>query len=249
MPHTLIPNAFLALRLVLVYTLYDALIRPRIPFNRVSSRFLRTSAAALLHAAIIYAAIADWSNYWIPAFVLPLVIIAEIREHKSSMRGFALQQILYILILTTAWWIASEPRFTEAVQAIESLVLTPACLTVALGYALAIWPVGTLTGLFTAPWRQVIGADNSKGLANAGLWIGRLERVLIVTAILLNQFALIGFLVAAKSILRFSDIKTGRTRQEVEYILVGTLFSFTAAIIIGIATRSTLTWFASLTGG
>jgi hypothetical protein len=41
-------------------------------------------------------------------------------------------------------------------------------------------------------------------------------------------------LIAAKSILRFNDIKGDNMRKEAEYILIGTLMSFASSILIGI---------------
>jgi hypothetical protein len=46
--------------------------------------------------------------------------------------------------------------------------------------------------------------------------------------------------VAAKSILRFADIKAAELRQEAEYILVGTMLSFAFAIGVGIIAKALL---------
>ncbi|MCH8558701.1 MAG: hypothetical protein LAT84_12810 [Balneolia bacterium] len=70
------------------------------------------------------------------------------------------------------------------------------------------------------------------GLPKAGHYIGLLERILIFVFVLINQFAAIGFLIAAKSILRFGGKK--QERIETEYILLGTLLSFTIAIIVSL---------------
>ena len=49
---------------------------------------------------------------------------------------------------------------------------------------------------------------------------------------MLSQFEAIGFLIAAKSILRFSETSKGTEKSE--YVLVGTLFSFLIALSTGI---------------
>ena len=41
------------------------------------------------------------------------------------------------------------------------------------------------------------------------MWIGFFERFLIFTFILINQYTAIGFLIAAKSVLRFNDKEYG----------------------------------------
>jgi hypothetical protein len=68
-------------------------------------------------------------------------------------------------------------------------------------------------------------------LLNAGRIIGSLERVISFVLIAFNQFAAVGFIIAAKSILRFKDLDTAKT----EYVLIGSLLSFGIAILFGIA--------------
>ncbi len=55
--------------------------------------------------------------------------------------------------------------------------------------------------------------------------------------ILVNQFAAIGFLLAAKSILRFGDTKETNHRKINEYILVGTMTSFSVTIALGLVIK------------
>lgn len=77
-----------------------------------------------------------------------------------------------------------------------------------------------------------IQASNSGNddLPNAGKLIGIIERFLVLTFVILNQFEAVGFLIAAKSILRFKDDNTIKT----EYVLIGTMLSFGIAIALGI---------------
>ena len=73
-----------------------------------------------------------------------------------------------------------------------------------------------------------------QSLQNAGNYIGILERIFVVTFILLNEFEAIGFLLAAKSIFRFGDLKKVKDRKLTEYVLIGTLLSFGIAILVGL---------------
>jgi hypothetical protein len=80
-------------------------------------------------------------------------------------------------------------------------------------------------------------ADNeldNKGLTNAGKWIGILERLLIFTFIVINEFSAIGFLLAAKSVFRFGDLKNSSEHKKTEYIIIGTFISFSFAIAAGL---------------
>jgi len=67
-------------------------------------------------------------------------------------------------------------------------------------------------------------------LPNAGKLIGITERVLTLTLIILGQYSAIGFIMAAKSILRFKEAET----QKAEYVLIGTMLSFGIAIMLGV---------------
>lgn len=73
-----------------------------------------------------------------------------------------------------------------------------------------------------------ISFSNSKGqdLPNAGRLIGITERWMVLVFVLIGQFSAVGFLIAAKSILRFKDGDLIKT----EYVLIGTMLSFSLAI-------------------
>lgn len=76
-----------------------------------------------------------------------------------------------------------------------------------------------------------------QGLPNAGKWIGYLERILILTFIYTGNVEGIGFLLAAKSIFRFGELNRARDIKVTEYVLIGTLVSFTIAIILGFGVK------------
>lgn len=68
-------------------------------------------------------------------------------------------------------------------------------------------------------------------LPNAGKLIGNVERLLTLVFVIMGRFEAVGFLIAAKSILRFGEKDTLKS----EYVLIGTLLSFGIAIITGVA--------------
>jgi hypothetical protein len=76
------------------------------------------------------------------------------------------------------------------------------------------------------------------GLRDGGRQIGLLERGLIFALILLGQPLGVGFLIAAKSILRFGTAT--RDQRTAEYVIIGTLASFGWAILTAEATRRAL---------
>jgi hypothetical protein len=77
---------------------------------------------------------------------------------------------------------------------------------------------------------NIVIREEEEGLLHAGRIIGILERVISFILIIFNQFAAVGFLIAAKSILRFKETE----RAETEYLLIGSLLSFGTAIVSGL---------------
>ena len=65
-------------------------------------------------------------------------------------------------------------------------------------------------------------------LQNAGLYIGWLERFLILTALLLRSPAAVGLILTAKAITRYPEFKSVRFA---EYVLIGTLLSVSLAFV------------------
>lgn len=70
------------------------------------------------------------------------------------------------------------------------------------------------------------------GIKEAGKYIGMLERLFIFIFIITSFWEGVGFLLAAKSIFRFGDLKENKEIKLTEYILIGTLLSFGLAILI-----------------
>ncbi|WP_019038466.1 DUF3307 domain-containing protein [Psychroflexus tropicus] len=74
-----------------------------------------------------------------------------------------------------------------------------------------------------------------EALHKAGWYIGILERLFILGFVCLNYWAGIGFLIAAKSIFRFSDLSRSKDRKLTEYVLIGTLLSYGLALVTAAA--------------
>lgn len=93
-----------------------------------------------------------------------------------------------------------------------------------------------------ATWRKKKkeGQPEELGLENAGFWIGILERVLSYTFIISGQFGAVAFLIGAKSVFRFGDMKEDRQIGFTEYVLIGTLLSFGIAIFAGLLVKKVL---------
>lgn len=124
---------------------------------------------------------------------------------------------------------ASHGVFRE-LRHIVQLWQTP---LIVLAFILVAKPTSFIIGRLLKRYTKVIDLKAQPGLEEAGRFIGYLERWMILTFFILGQYTGIGFLLAAKSIFRFGDLSQTHQRQLTEYMLLGTLFSFFAAILVG----------------
>ncbi|MDQ8202948.1 DUF3307 domain-containing protein [Pelagicoccus sp. SDUM812003] len=83
---------------------------------------------------------------------------------------------------------------------------------------------------------DTVELQSNTGFAKAGRYIGYLERLLLLLFVITGQLAAAGFLIAAKSVFRFQ--KTQEDRKQTEYVLLGTLLSFTTGIAIAFAIKA-----------
>ena len=105
-----------------------------------------------------------------------------------------------------------------------------------MAYILMLRPSSILLGLFLNKWTPV--SSNTQSLPNAGQWIGYIERIMILTFVLVGSFEGVGFLLAAKSVFRFGELNKAKEIRTTEYVLIGTFSSFTIAILTGIAIKN-----------
>ncbi|RPD42303.1 DUF3307 domain-containing protein [Chitinophaga barathri] len=193
----------------------------------------------LIHGALIYLFTAAWSQWLAPVAVAVTHYFIDLWKlhRKDNAKNFIIDQGLHLLVLFVLWlqvthsWSGVPPFLRNLWQNTEFWAIV-------LGYATVIWPAAFLLGFATKRWRDQIAdtrlSNGGKGsLSEAGKWIGIFERALVLTFIITNHYEGIGFLIAAKSILRFNDLKESENRRETEYVLIGTLMSFSTSIFIG----------------
>lgn len=86
------------------------------------------------------------------------------------------------------------------------------------------------TDLVRAVLKKVTIEDEKMEKDNTGKLIGNIERILLFFLILFDNLSAIGFVIAAKSIARFEELKH---KKFAEYYLIGTLTSTLIAIFTG----------------
>jgi hypothetical protein len=148
----------------------------------------------------------------------------------KGLWSFVIDQLFHLSILaaiSTIYDTTKELPF----QMIDSTSSFSTPLLI-LAILLCIKPANILIKLILEKY-QVGESASCDNIKNAGALIGNLERLLTIVFVLLGQFEAIGFIVAAKSILRFKDTDTAKT----EYVLAGTFLSFGIAILCGLMAR------------
>lgn len=149
---------------------------------------------------------------------------------KKTLPWFLLDQSLHLLVILGCAQLAGNGFEFKAM--LQNLMKTQ-FFYIASAYLLVTTLYSRLISLATAPWRKDIPIEREP-LKAAGRWIGILERVLVLTFILIHQFAAIGFLLAAKSVFRFGDLRESKDKSQTEYVMIGTLLSFGITILTGL---------------
>jgi hypothetical protein len=256
-------NITILLQLLLAHFLNDFVIqRDKWVQNKIAKGLKSPYfwAHTLLAGLITYLFLMMWTVWTVPLFIMishgiidywkisserKIAIHNEEKEagskKKSGTREFFLDQILHILIILIAWVYLTR-SFDEVIPFLEALLSEEKYIIIIAAVIFLIWPAGVAIEKITEPFKNEISSlEDDESLSKAGTYIGIFERLMVLIFILTGQFAAIGFLIAAKSILRISRNDDKNARKKTEYVLIGTLISFTVAIVVGLITKSIIT--------
>ena len=189
---------------------------------------------ALTHAAFGYLLLQEWAKWWVPLFILivHLIIGSVPWLRRKTARSYVAYQSAHVLSLMLLGWICH--RFA-GINEFSGVWYKP--IIILAGFIATVRGIAGYIERFVAPLIMEFEKDDSSrfdGLRNGGKLIGELERSLIFLLVFIDQPMGIGFLVAAKSILRFEEAKN---QKLAEYVLIGTLLSFLLAIVMAMLTK------------
>lgn len=195
----------------------------------------------LLHVLIVFGLTWAFSGLWLLALIIAIlhwvidslkVMLIRKMPAKEPLL-FSVDQLFHLLVIMMVWcW--HYNLLEQCYQAILYPFTNYKTSLILLGYALVIWPVGYLVKF--ALQKVATIADNKK-IEQGGKLIGRFERMIILTFVLLGAYEAIGFLITAKGIIRFSE----KEKLTSEYVLVGTMMSYSISIITGVLLNWLLT--------
>ncbi|MBZ9631793.1 DUF3307 domain-containing protein [Salegentibacter sp. LM13S] len=236
-------NTLILLQLLLAHILTDFVLQPtklvkQKREKKLGSWFLYFHS--FLAGFLTYLFLQEWHLWYIPIVISVshfFIDLWKLQHKRDTLKLFLIDQFWHIFIIILVWIYLIE-GFSELIPFIAEAFSTPVILAIIIGYLLVIFPTGFLIGKATRRWHNELQPNGqSHSLEAAGRYIGIFERILVLTFILTENFSAIGFLIAAKSILRFSDKTDASARKQTEYVLIGTLMSFAITILIGILVR------------
>ena len=154
------------------------------------------------------------------------------QTQKTKRTWFSVDQILHLIVIVaiTLIYNTTPIDFTAFNNSFWILVT---------GIVLLTKPTSIIIKNIISIWTPE-NKTQDDSLQSAGNYIGILERLFVFCFILTGHFEAIGFLLAAKSIFRFGDLKEAKDRKLTEYVLIGTLLSFGIALVIGLLTQMCL---------
>lgn len=236
-------NLIILLQLLLAHVLTDFVFQPG-SWVRHKREFKAASGYLYFHSFLAgflsYLLLQNWSDWEIPAIIAIthfFIDLWKLYQKEDNLKIFLWDQFFHFLVILLAGLYLAE-NLDQLLPEIGSWFSSVHFLVAVIAYLLIIFPAGFLIGKATQRWQDEIGhTPGNASLQSAGRYIGIFERILVLTFILTNNFSAIGFLIAAKSILRFSDKSEMGARKQTEYVLIGTLMSFAITILVGLLAR------------
>jgi len=229
------------LKLILAHLIGDFVLQPNSWVKRKQTYKIKTFAFyahLLVHAGLLLLFLWDLSMW---PLVLSLIILHGIidilklylQKRSTQRRWFLIDQFLHLLSILMVWylWEESELGFYSVVESTEIWIFATAII-----FLTSV--SGILIKVLLADWSTAIADTEESSLKSAGRYIGILERLLVFTFVLTGSWEAIGFLLAAKSVFRFGDLKEAKDRKLTEYIMIGTFLSITIAIATGVLVQA-----------
>jgi hypothetical protein len=187
---------------------------------------------------------------WLTLFVGVIHFIVDALKKYNKWKPFILDQLLHLITLGIAWaiWGGNLQVHGFVLSTFDFLPSKPAVMII-LGFLYILKPVGLLIG--TGEIWDFNKGMTGKSQNGAGKIIGYLERCIAFFLLINGQYSAVGFIIAAKSVIRFPEInrnieKNNENRQLekdqslddrlenslAEYYLIGTLLSLTSACAV-----------------
>jgi uncharacterized membrane protein HdeD (DUF308 family) len=187
----------------------------------------------VLHIALIFLVFFSF-DVWQLALTIGLLhgiidIIKLIFQRPKNKRiWFFVDQFLHVIAIVLVWQYYEKPSLNFEFLQQQTLWLY------VIGALFLTSPAAIFIRIIIAKWipQEKGSLKMTASLQDAGKFIGILERLMIYLFICTHHFEAVGFLLAAKSIFRFGDLREAHDLKLTEYVLIGTLLSFGMALVV-----------------
>jgi hypothetical protein len=174
--------------------------------------------------------------YPLPPLALWIALYLMLQRARPRWTVTATAESIYVAVV--AIWIAIlDEGMRDAMWRALAATRNPAALGVAAVYLAGIFGGERIVRRVIAPFLQDLPPDDRTTLPRAGRVIGWAERFLVMTLIAGNYGEPVGWLLAAKTAMRYPEIKQEATGRLGEYFFVGTLLSISIGVGAGLAIR------------
>ncbi|KQS92388.1 DUF3307 domain-containing protein [Chryseobacterium sp. Leaf394] len=225
------------IQLILAHLLGDFILQPNSWVSDKENRKLKSKYLylhVLIHTVLSFIFLWDLDLWWIAVLVgvSHLFIDAAklyFQNIKTKKIWFFTDQALHVAVIGGVSFYFNEFDFgflkdEEFLKVLMAALFLTSPASIFIKLLLSSW----------TPVNEQTGSLQTESLSNAGKYIGILERLMVFTFITVNHWEGVGFMVAAKSVFRFSDLAQAKQRKLTEYVLIGTLLSFGLAVLTGI---------------
>ncbi|WP_076447381.1 DUF3307 domain-containing protein [Chryseobacterium sp. RU37D] len=225
------------IKLILAHLLGDFILQPNSWVAEKESKKLKSKYLylhVLIHTALSFIFLWDFELWWVAALVGISHFIIDaaklsFQTIKNKKNWFFIDQALHIAVIggVSLYFNEFNIEFLKD-QSFLKILMAALFLTT---------PASIFIKILLSSWTPVPETATNiqtESLSSAGKYIGILERLLVFTFIMVDHWEGVGFMVAAKSVFRFSDLAQAKQRKLTEYVLIGTLLSFGMAVLTGI---------------
>jgi hypothetical protein len=192
----------------------------------------------LIHFMLILVIVGN-IDFWKPALLIALLHFfidsskLLVQKAHTERTWFFVDQVLHLATLLIIWSY-KQSMVIDFHALYDKKVLIP---VTAVLFVLnpTSFIIKTVISKWTPNPAPAGSAPVDESLENAGKLIGMMERLMVLVFVSLGKWEGVGFLLAAKSVFRFGDLKDAKNMKLTEYVLIGTLLSFGLAVFAGLA--------------
>lgn len=225
------------IKLILAHLIGDFFLQPNSWIKEKEKKTLKSPKLYLhvfIHFILLFVILWDLSKWPIiliiggSHFVIDALKL-RFQTKKTKRILFFIDQFLHLIVILMVYWffIASPAEVLDHLLTDRALLLLTCILFLTI-------PVSIIMKTIFLKWNISKIIEGNESLKDAGKYIGILERILVFVFVILDHWEAVGFLITAKSVFRFGDLRESKERKLTEYILIGTLISFGIAILIGL---------------